>query len=294
MRLGSALVWSHADIPDLTGKRIVVTGVTSGIGHHIALELARAGAETVLAARSEVKLDATEAAIRAAVPRARLRRLVVDLGSLESVRRAAAEAAALGPIDVLVNNAGVMGAPAQATEDGHEVHFGTNYLGPFLLTGLLLPALVASGDGRVVNTGSHSHKYGRRAWAPTAPGKPAVWRPYSRSKLAVVRATLELDERLRRAGLPVRAIAADPGYVGSGLFDRPWMAWFGQRPENGARSTLMAATADLPGGTYVGPSGPGGHAGAPTVIRAAKRARDAEARRRLWEYSETATGISYP
>lgn len=287
--------WSPADIPDLTGRRAVVTGVTSGIGHHIALELARAGSEVVLAARSAAKLDVTEAAIRAEVREARLQRVLVDLGSLDSVRRAGADVASRGPLDVLVNNAGVMGAPSQRTEDGHEVHFGTNHLGPFLLTGLLLPALVASGDGRVVNTGSHSHKYGRRRWEPTeARERPAVWRPYSRSKLAVVRATFELDERLRRASLPVKALVSDPGYVGSGLFDRSWMAWFGQSPANGARSTLMAATADLPGSTYVGPRGPGGHAGAPTIRRAARRAADPEARRRLWAHSEQLTGIRYP
>lgn len=289
------MLWSPADIPDLTGRRALVTGVTSGIGHHIALELARHGCEVVLAARSETRLDATEAALRAEVPHARLQRLLVDLASLASVRRAAAASKGLGPLDVLVNNAGVLGGPVARSVDGHEIHFATNHLGPFALTGLLLPALVASGGGRVVSTASQSHRFARRRpELPEVGTRPGKWRPYARSKLAGLRFTFELDRRLHEARLPVKALVAHPGYAGTGLFETRWMSWFGQNPADGALPTLMAATADLPGATYVGPSRGLEMFGPPRVVRAARRASDPEAQRRLWEISEQATGVSYP
>lgn len=209
----------------------------------------------------------------------------------------------LGPLDVLVNNAGVLGGPVARSDDGHEIHFATNHLGPFALTGLLLPALVASGRrsagsgqaARVVNAASQSHRVARRLPDPSEVGRrPGKWRPYARSKLAVLRFTFELDRRLREAGLPVKALAAHPGYAGTGLFEARWMSWFGQSPAQGALPTLMAATADLPGSTYVGPSRGLEMFGPPRVVRAARRAGDADAQRRLWEVSEQLTGVRYP
>ena len=162
-----------ADIADQTGRTFVVTGCTSGLGHHTALELARRGARVVLAARSADKLADTAAAIRREVPDADLERLVVDLSDLDSVRRGAAEAARLGPIDVLVNNAGVMATPRQRTVDGLDLQMATNHFGPFLFTGLLLPQLVAAGDARVVAVSSNGHR--------TAAQRPAR-RPAHRSR----------------------------------------------------------------------------------------------------------------
>lgn len=283
-------MWSPADIPDQTGRRVLVTGVTSGIGHHIALELARKGADVVLGGRDPSRLAATEELLRREVPGARLQVLQVDLASLASIREAAASVE--GSLDLLVNNAGVLGGPVQRSVDGFEIHVATNHLGPFALTGLLLPALAASGDGRVVNTASASHRVARRM-PELEVGRPAKWRPYARSKLAVLRFTLELDERLRGAGMPVKALAAHPGYAGTGLFERSWMARLGQSPAGGAQPTLMAATADLPGGAYVGPSYTFEMAGPPRVVGMAERARDPVSRRRLWELSEQATGVRY-
>jgi NAD(P)-dependent dehydrogenase (short-subunit alcohol dehydrogenase family) len=308
----SAAPWSPADIPDLTGRRALVTGVTSGLGESIALELARAGATVVLAARSEDKLAATETDVRAQLPDAALERMVVDLADLSSVRRAAA--AVDGPLHLLVNNAGVMATPYHRTVDGFELQFATNHLGPFALTGLLLPHLVASGGARVVNTSSLAHRL-----TPTAPlGDPRRptrrynrWIAYSQSKLADLLFSFELDRRLREKDLPVAALAAHPGYAATGLI-RTGMTTgrsgpapvatimvaatrlLGQPASMGAWPTLMAATADLPGSTYVGPGGPGVLRGAPRIVAARRLAHDRDAQRRLWELSEDATGVRYP
>jgi len=304
--------WTLADLPDLTGKRALVTGVTAGLGTSTALELARAGAEVVLVARSKDKLAATSAQLGNEVPSAKLHPVIVDLADLTSVRRGAAEAAEIGPLDLLVNNAGVMALPYSRTVDGFEMQFGTNPLGPFLLTGLLLPQLVASGNGRIVNVASQAHRWGRTPLGDprVQDGRYSKWLAYGGSKLANLLSTFELDRRLRAAGLPVTVLAAHPGYsatelVGkTGGFGGQFMSVatrllaathvFGQSAEGGALPTLMAATADLPGSTYVGPSGVGQLAGLPTVVKARRKAYDQDTQRELWELSERATGITYP
>jgi NAD(P)-dependent dehydrogenase (short-subunit alcohol dehydrogenase family) len=294
--------WTAADIPDLTGRRALVTGVTSGIGERIALELARHGAEVVLAARNEAKLAVTHADIRREVPDARLRHLRVDLADLSSVRRAAAEASD-GPLHLLVNNAGVMATPYSRTGDGFELQLATNHLGPFALTGLLLPRLVDSGDGRVVSTSSQAHRLARHAPLDdpqTHTGHYFRWRAYAESKLANLLFTYELDRRLRAHGLPVKALAAHPGLASTGLMGHNgWIldAAFratGQPARVAALPTLMAATADLPGGTYVGPGSLLQLRGAPREVGSTRLARDVEAQRQLWRTSEEATEVRYP
>jgi NAD(P)-dependent dehydrogenase (short-subunit alcohol dehydrogenase family) len=305
--------WRLADIPDLAGRTVVVTGTTlGGLGHHTALELARCGARVVLAGRTAARLSETEDAIRAEVATARLERLPVDLSRLGSVREAAAAAAPLGPIHVLVNNAGVMGTPHQRTEDGLELQLATNHFGPFLLTGLLLPQLVASEGARVVAVSSQFHRYARRAPLGDpriASGRYSRWPAYAQTKLANLLFTYELDRRCREAGVPVKALAAHPGFAGTHLaangqygrsaggrasiLDAAIKA-VSQSAAAGALPTLMAATADLPGGTYCGPSGPHEMSGPPRVVGSNRRSHDREAQRRLWELSEQTTGISYP
>lgn len=306
------LAWTPADIPDLAGRRALVTGVTSGLGEQIALELARHGAEVVLAARDPAKLAATEADIRRQLPGARLHGLTVDLADLSSVRRAAAELAGTGPLHLLVNNAGVMATPYVRTGDGFELQLATNHLGPFALTGLLLPQLAGSGDGRVVSTSSQAHRFATKA--PLGDprietGRYSRWRAYAGSKLANLLFTYELDRRLRAAGLPVSALAAHPGYAATGLMGtgrsihgpsaRGWLldAVFrlaGTPPAQAALPTLMAATAVLPGGTYVGPGGLLQLRGAPRVVGSTRLSRNPEVQRRMWQLSEQATGVSYP
>ena len=312
-RSGSTgLPWSPQDVPDLTGRRALVTGVTSGLGEATVLELVGRRAEVVMAARNRDKLAATVAAVRHRRPDAVVQALHLDLADLTSVRQAAEEARSFGPLHLLVNNAGVMATPYQRTTDGFELQLGTNHLGPFALTGLLLPLLVESGDARVVTIASQAHRMARRAPLndPRLPdGHYRRWQAYAGSKLANLLFTFELERRARAADLPLKALAAHPGYASTGLMGAGRIgestkvrtriltgafAVAGQSPEMGALPTLMAATADLPGGTYVGPSGFAEMHGMPQVVGTRKLARDAGVARRLWEISEQATGVVYP
>ncbi|MCW2851447.1 MAG: short-chain dehydrogenase/reductase [Nocardioides sp.] len=305
--------WRLDDIPDQTGRTVLVTGTTvGGLGHHTALELARRGAQVVLSGRSETKLDETEKAVRGEVPGALLDKLAVDLSDLGSVRAAAERAAAFGPIDVLVNNAGVMATPYSRTADGLELQLATNHFGPFLLTGLLLPQLLASGDARVVTVSSQLHRYAKGAPLGdprVQQGRYSKWPTYGATKLANLLFTYELERRACEADLPLHAYAAHPGFAGThlaanGQYGRSsggiasildaTIRAVSQSAAAGAWPSLMAATADLPGGTYCGPSGLGEMAGAPQVVTSSKASRDTESQRRLWELSEQTTGISYP
>ncbi|MDN4160867.1 oxidoreductase [Nocardioides abyssi] len=305
--------WTLADVPDQAGRTVLVTGTSvGGLGHHTSLELARRGARVVLAGRTQAKLDDTERTIREEVPHASLEKLVIDLADLSSVRRGAAEAAGLGPIHVLVNNAGVMGTPYSRTADGLELQMATNHFGPFLLTGLLLPQLVASADGRVVAVSSQFHRFARSAplGDPRVQhGRYSRWPAYGQTKLANLLFTYELDRRMRRAELPVRALAAHPGFAGThlaanGQYGRSSggiasildaaIRGVSQSAAAGAQPTIMAATADLPGATYCGPGGLQEMSGAPRVVSSNRLSHDEVAQRRLWELSEDVTGVSYP
>ncbi|GAB3775783.1 NAD(P)-dependent dehydrogenase (short-subunit alcohol dehydrogenase family) [Nocardioides ginsengisegetis] len=309
----TATAWHPVDIPDQTGRTVVVTGTTvGGLGHVTALELARRGARVVLAGRTRARLDETAAAIRAEDGTAEPETLVVDLSDLGSVRRAADEAAALGPIDVLVNNAGVMGTSHQRTADGLELQMATNHFGPFLLTGLLMPQLVASEAATVVTVSSLMHRVARHAPLHDPRDRDrrySRWPVYGQSKLANLLFTYELDRRARHARLPVKALAAHPGFAATHLaangqygrssgglasiLDAAVRA-VAQPAHMGAWPTLMAATADLPGSTYCGPGGLAEQRGAPIVVTSNKLSHDESAQRRLWEISEQTTGIAYP
>ena len=304
--------WSPADIPDLSDRTALVTGVTSGLGAATVLGLVRRGCEVVMAARDAARLDRAVAVVRADTPTARVHPLVLDLADQSSVRRAAEAAGVHGPLHLLVNNAGVMATPYRRTVDGFELQLGTNHFGHFALTGLLWPQLVASGSARVVTVASQAHRLTRTA--PTddprfTRHRYRRWQTYAQSKLANLMFTFELDRRARSAGCPVAALAAHPGYastelMGSGrrlegdtVRGRILTAAFavaGQKPEEGCLPTLMAATADLPGGSYVGPSGFLELHGMPKVVGASRLARDPLAARELWELSQRVTGITYP
>ena len=235
---------------------------------------------------------------------------MVDLADLSSVRSAATEAAAYGSLDLLVNNAGIMATPYRRTVDGFESQLATNHFGPFLLTGLLLPQLAAG--GRVVTVSSLMHRFAHKPplGDPHVKARPYLrWVAYSRTKLANLLFTFELDRRLRESGRSVSALAAHPGYAGThlvanGRFGRSSgglasildkaNAAVGQSPDVGAWPILMAATADLPGSTYCGPSGLGEVAGSPRLVGWTRQAGDRDSQRELWEVSEKATGITYP
>jgi NAD(P)-dependent dehydrogenase (short-subunit alcohol dehydrogenase family) len=306
--------WTLADIPDQAGRTVLVTGTTlGGIGYATALELARRGARVVLAGRNEQRLQESESAVRAEVSTAELETLVVDLADLGSVRRAAVAAAGLGPIDVLVNNAGVMGTPYHRTPDGLDLQLATNHFGPFLLTGLMLPQLIASAAGRVVTVSSQMHRIARSAPLDdprVQHGRYLRWSVYGQSKLANLLFTYELDRRARGAELPVKALAAHPGFAATHLaangqygrssggrasiLDAFMKAVSPHSAEEGAGPTLMAATADLPGSTYCGPGRLAQWSGPPQVVTSTRLSYDETAQRRLWELSEEVTGIRYP
>jgi NAD(P)-dependent dehydrogenase (short-subunit alcohol dehydrogenase family) len=305
--------WTLDDLPDQTDRTVVITGCTTGgLGFHAALELARQGATVVLAGRNRESLDTAELAIVDEVPDARLTSLEVDLADLTSVRRAAVGAEGIGPIHVLLNNAGVMAPPQSRTVDGLELQLATNHFGPFLLTGLLLPQLVAAGDSRVVTVSSQMHRNARRAPLDdprSLHGRYRRWQAYSQTKLANLLFTFELDRRLRRAGLPVAAMAAHPGYSGTHLVANGQLGRssggfasildaanraVSQSAAAGALPLLMAATADIPGSSYCGPSGPGEVRGLPRLVGCTRLARDEQTQRRLWELSERTVGLTYP
>jgi NAD(P)-dependent dehydrogenase (short-subunit alcohol dehydrogenase family) len=287
--------WTARDLPTLAGRTFVVTGATSGLGLVTARELARAGARVVLAVRDTAKGEQAASAIPGTVE---VRRL--DLADLASVRAFAG--AWDERLDVLVNNAGVMAVPERRTKDGFELQIGTNHLGHFALTNLLLPSIA----DRVVTVSSTAHRFGRIGlddlnWERR---RYSRWRAYGQSKLANLLFTLELQRRLAEAGSPVRAYAAHPGYANTNLQGHTSSAlqhglmavtnrFFAQSAEMGALPTLFAATQDLPGASFVGPGGFQEQRGYPALARRTARALDAETARRLWELSERLTGTTF-
>jgi NAD(P)-dependent dehydrogenase (short-subunit alcohol dehydrogenase family) len=300
--------WTADQIPDQTGRLAVVTGANSGLGEITARELARKGARVVLAVRTTTKGERAAQEILDAVPGARVEVRGLDLSSLESIRSFAAELAAGAPaLDLLVNNAGIMQTPARRTTDGYELQFGTNHLGHFALTGLLLEAFERASAPRVVTVSSTEHKGGHihfddlqleRDYAPR--------KAYQQSKMANTVFGIELDRRLRAAGSPVLSVLAHPGYSATNLQSSgptgiavPAMkianALFAQKAERGALPQLYAATApDVRGGQFFGPSGFREMRGDPTEVQAVREARDPEIGRRLWTVSEELTGVTFP
>jgi NAD(P)-dependent dehydrogenase (short-subunit alcohol dehydrogenase family) len=283
-------------IPDLTGRGVIVTGANSGIGRAAARALAGAGAHVVLAVRD---LDKGHAAAAAMPGETEVRRL--DLASLASVREFAA--AWEGDIDLLINNAGVMVPPLTRTADGFELQFGTNHLGHFALTNLLLKHIT----GRVVTVSSAGHRVGRIDFDDLNwQRKPyKAWRAYGQSKLANLLFTAELQRRLTAGGSAVLATAAHPGYAAtnlqfhSGRKVLDLVSQIGNRviaqDENGgALPTLYAAVADIPGNSFAGPGGFMEQRGAPKLVGRSDAAQDAEVARRLWDVSEELTGVRFP
>ncbi|MGY1580077.1 oxidoreductase [Streptomyces sp. MN13] len=289
--------WNASRLPDLTGRTVVVTGANSGIGRVAAQELARAGAHVVYAVRDEERGRAAAAEARGSTE---VRRL--DLADLASVREFA-KAWEGRPLDLLINNAGVMMLPQRQTRDGFEMQFGTNHLGHFALTNLLLPYIT----DRVVTVASGAHRWPGAAIHFDDLNLTAGYNPqraYAQSKLANLLFTLELQRRLTEAGSTVRALAAHPGYAATNLqshagnpLSRALMQLgnrlVAQDDRAGALPTLYAAVADLPGASYVGPDGLAEMRGAPTLVGRTAAASDPVAARRLWDVSEEMTGVGF-
>jgi NAD(P)-dependent dehydrogenase (short-subunit alcohol dehydrogenase family) len=288
--------FSVADIPDLTGRRAIVTGASSGIGRATARALASAGARVVLAVRD---LDRGRAVADALPGQTEVRPL--DLASLASVRAFAA--AWTGPVDLLINNAGVMAPPLTYTPDGFELQLGTNHLGHFALTNLLLERIT----GRVVTVSSTGHRWGQIDFDDLNwERKPYnAWRAYGQSKLANLLFTSELQRRLIAAGSSVLATAAHPGYAATNLQFHSGNRWMdmlssvgnrviAQDAASGALPTLYAAVADIPGNSFAGPGGFMEQRGAPKLVGRSPAAEDARVAERLWTVSEQLTGVRFP
>ncbi|MDQ6607215.1 MAG: oxidoreductase [Actinomycetota bacterium] len=303
-----AAKWTAADIPDLTGRVAVVTGANSGLGAITARELARRGATVIAACRNTEKGERAAAEIRAAAPAASVSVSALDLSDLASVRDFADRTAAEHErLDLLINNAGVMAPPRRTTKDGFESQFGTNHLGHFALTGLLLGRLLAAPDPRVVTLSSGAHRIGKITFDNLQREQGYNnWTAYGQSKLANLVFAFELQKRATAAGSPLRSMAAHPGYAATNLqfagpsrfYEKALMVVgnkvIAQSAEMGALPTLYAATVtDLPGGSFVGPDGIGEQRGYPRVVGASGRAYDEETWRRLWEVSEELTGVRF-
>jgi NAD(P)-dependent dehydrogenase (short-subunit alcohol dehydrogenase family) len=303
--------WTASDIPPQSGKTFVITGANSGIGYEAALQLAGKGAHVVLACRDQAKGQQAVAAIEAAHPAASVALMELDLANLQSIRRFADALRAASPaLHGLCNNAGVMAIPYRRTADGFEMQFGTNHLGHFALTGLLLEPLLATPGARVVNVSSNAHKFGSMRWDDLQWERGyRKWFAYSQSKLANLLFSHELQRRLAGAGAGLISVACHPGYAATNLQGAgPRMQGssvteavmefanrvFAQTAAMGALPTLYAATApDIRGGDYIGPDGLGEQWGSPKKVQSTARARDADAQRRLWEISEQLTGVRY-
>ncbi|MBC6461214.1 oxidoreductase [Actinomadura sp. HBU206391] len=297
--------WRATDIPDLRGRRAIVTGANSGIGYHTALELARHGAEVVLACRSAERGGQALERVLGEIPGAEVSLGSLDLSDLGSVRDFAGEHAGDG-LDILVNNAGVMALPRQTTADGFEMQFGTNHLGHFALTGLLMPALLARSGARVVTLTSMLAWSGRIRFDDLQRERGYQrWAAYSQAKLANLVFAKELDRRVTA----ITSVAAHPGYASTNLQQRSARMegsrlregffglgnlLFSQSAAKGALPTLYGATApDVHGGECYGPRGLGQQAGLPKRVRTVGRAADPELGARLWEVSEKLTGVTY-
>ncbi len=287
--------WTADHVPDQTGRTFVITGANSGIGLAATHALARHGAHVVLAVRDTERGAAAAASVQGSTE---VRRL--DLADLASIREFAGGVDR--PFDVLLNNAGVMAVPEGRTVDGFERQMGTNHLGPFALTNLLLPQLT----DRAVTQSSLMHKYGRINFDDLGWERRRYrrWQAYSASKLANLLFAVDLQRRLDAAGSPLRSLAAHPGYAATNLQThtgnplvtlalRAGNALLAQSAEQGVLPLLYAAVVDLPGGAYVGPTSLNEARGAPGLAGRSARATDEDLAALLWQESERLTGVTF-
>jgi NAD(P)-dependent dehydrogenase (short-subunit alcohol dehydrogenase family) len=295
--------WTSDDVPGQHGRLAVVTGADTGLGFETAQVLAARGASVVLAVRDTEKGKRAAARIAGAAPGADVTVQPLDLASLDSIRAAADQLRAQHPaIDLLINNAGVMFTPKQATGDGFELQFGTNHLGHFALTGLLLEQMLPVPGSRVVTVSSLAHRIRARINFDDLQAERSYSRvaAYSQSKLANLMFTYELARRLSGAGTTI-AVAAHPGLAATELsrytpaIAASFYARVTQQPAMGALPTLRAATdPGVLGGQYYGPGGLLGTRGYPELAHSSGKSRDTALQRRLWTVSEQLTGVTFP
>jgi NAD(P)-dependent dehydrogenase (short-subunit alcohol dehydrogenase family) len=293
--------WTSADIPDLAGKTAIITGANSGIGFEMARALAGRKANVTLACRSREKGEAALGRILQENRDARAELILLDLADLASIRRFAGEFARRHDrLDVLINNAGIMVPPFAKTADGFESQFGTNHLGHFALTGLLLDLLIQTPHARVVTISSSGHRFGKIDFDNLNAEKGYDrGQAYGQSKLANLLFTFELQRRFAAVGVDAVAAAAHPGWTATNLaahwaMVRNLTPFIGQSPEMGALPALYAATAaDVQGGDYFGPGGWLELGGYPRKVQSSPASHDKDVAARLWNISEELTGVHY-
>ncbi len=308
MTRNGSTAWTVDDIPDQTGKVAIVTGANTGLGFEAARELARRGAEVVMAVRDQTKGDAALARIRSEISMARAEVMVLDLADLASVKSFADDFLAdHDRLDILLNNAGIMFTPYGTTKDGFEQQLGVNHLGHFALTGRLLDRILETPRSRVVNISSQGHRLGSMDFDDLLwqQGGYQTQRAYGRSKLAVLLFTYELQRRLRDHGADTMALAAHPGgaqtelgrHVKAGRIGRIYHvveSAITQSASMGALPELRAATdPNAIGGQYYGPDGLVQMRGNPILVGSSGRSRNEEDARRLWDASEEMTGVYF-
>jgi NAD(P)-dependent dehydrogenase (short-subunit alcohol dehydrogenase family) len=301
--------WTQNEIPDQQGRVVIVTGGNSGIGYEAALALAGKNAHVILAVRSMDKGEEASRNIRQQYPKSQVTLMELDLSDLKSVRAFAQNfLKQYDRLDILINNAGVMALPQRKTADGFEMQFGTNHLGHFALTGLLLPALKKTASSRVVTVSSGAHTAGDihfddLQWEK----KYESWGAYGQSKLANLLFAYELQRRLDVVGIKTISVGCHPGYAATNLQaagpkmeGSPFKAWmmkmantlFAQGQDMGALPTLFAAiSVDVNGCDYIGPAG--GMKGYPTKVKSNNKSYDESLAKRLWAVSEELTGVVY-
>lgn len=293
--------FTDRDVPNQSGRVAVVTGANTGIGLEVARVLAAREARVLLACRNPDKAAAAIASVRETTPDSDIEFVPLDLGDLSSIRAAAEIIQREERLDLLVNNAGVMMPPLSYTVDGFEQQFGVNHLGPFGLTALLLPTLLATPGSRIVNTSSNAHKGASIDFDDLDAKKSySATRRYMQSKLANLLHTYELDRRLSAQGASTLSVAAHPGASDTDLMRHslalrlamPIGRLFLNSAAQGAWPTLMAATAPgVEGGQYFGPRGPAELAGRAVLVQSTRRSREPELARRLWDVSVELTGM---
>ncbi|MBL6957147.1 MAG: SDR family NAD(P)-dependent oxidoreductase [Chlorobium phaeobacteroides] len=294
--------WDTRLMLDQSGKVAIVTGATSGLGYETARALAGKGARVIIAARDTAKGESAKEKLKKEYPEADVAVMKLDLADLQSVRKFSDDfSKRYSRLDLLINNAGVMAPPHGKTADGFELQFGTNHLGHFALTILLLEMLKKVPGSRVVTVSSGAHAFGMLDfddlnWEKRKYNK---WQAYGDSKLANLYFTRELQRLLDQAGVNVFSVAAHPGWAATELQRyQGWLvllnSFFAQPPGMGALPTLYAATApDVHGGDFFGPDGFGEMRGYPVKVQSSRRSRDMDAARKLWEVSEKMTGIRW-
>ena len=297
--------FTATDVPDQTGKIVVVTGANTGLGFEVAKTLAGKGAQVLLGCRSQLKAQTAKDKILTAFPSANIVIVELDLGSLVSIQKAAQQINQEPKLDVLINNAGIMVPPLEYTEDGFESQFGVNHLGAFVLTSLLLDKIRATANARIVSTASIAHRKGKINFDDINAKKSySKWARYAQSKIANIYFCYELQRRLSAMGDDTISVVAHPGVADTELpryipkpfmLMMPFLKLFFNSAEQGAWPTLCAATMEgVKGGEYYGPSTRGEIAGPAIKVRSNWRSHDEKIAKKLWDLFIEMTGIKPP